>query len=96
MKDYLELSDFTHEIPLDERLKAIASRMKAIRRRRKLTQANLADRSFVSYGSIKRFETSGQISLESLFRLAIALGVSGELDRLFASVPPTFEEVSCE
>lgn len=32
--------------------------------------------SSVSYGSIKRFETTGQISLLSLTKIATALGVS--------------------
>lgn len=36
----------------------------------------LSDMSSVSYGSIKRFETTGQISLLSLTKIATALGVS--------------------
>ena len=36
----------------------------------------LSDMSSVSYRSIKRFETTGQISLLSLTKIATALGVS--------------------
>jgi len=38
-----------------------------------LTQEGLASRSGVSLGSIKRFERSGKISLESLLQLALVL-----------------------
>ena len=37
------------------------------------TQPELATRSGVSLGSLKRFEGSGQISLESLLKLALVL-----------------------
>ena len=35
-----------------------------------LTQVGLANRSGVSLGSIKRFEATGQISLESLLKIS--------------------------
>lgn len=38
-----------------------------------LTQEGLANRSGVSLGSIKRFETDGEISLKSLLKLAVVL-----------------------
>lgn len=38
-----------------------------------LTQNGLAKRSGVSLGSLKRFETSGNISLESLLKLSLVL-----------------------
>lgn len=38
-----------------------------------LTQEGLANKSGVSLGSLKRFETTGQISLESLLKLAVIL-----------------------
>ena len=44
----------------------LAKRVRNIRRSRSRTQKKLADMSGVSYGSIKRFETTGQISLVSL------------------------------
>ena len=93
MKNYLELSDFFNEPSLEDELLSLAKRVKAVRKRRKLSQVELADRSFVSYGSIKRFEQTGQISLESLFRIAQALGIGDELKNLFTNVPPTREEV---
>ena len=72
----------------------LAKRLARIRRRRKLTQAQLSERSGVSYGSIKRFETTGQISLLSLTRLAMALDCADELRQLFSAVPyGSIEEV---
>jgi transcriptional regulator with XRE-family HTH domain len=38
-----------------------------------LTQEGLANKSGVSLGSLKRFESTGQISLESLLKLAVIL-----------------------
>lgn len=38
-----------------------------------LTQEGLANKSGVSLGSLKRFENSGQISLDSLLKLALIL-----------------------
>lgn len=38
-----------------------------------LTQEGLANKSGISLGSLKRFEKSGQISLESLLKIAVVL-----------------------
>lgn len=69
----------------------IANRMVRLRKRKKISQKELAVRSGVSLGSLKRFEQTGEISLKSLTMLAIALGVEGELDTLFSEVP--FESI---
>ncbi|MDO4484937.1 MAG: helix-turn-helix transcriptional regulator [Clostridia bacterium] len=65
---------------------AIARRFARIRKRRGLSQLQLAEKSNVSYGSIKRFETSGQISLISLTKLCVALDCTDELRRMFTNV----------
>lgn len=65
----------------------LAERVKRIRRRRKITQAELSRKSGVSYGSIKRFESTGMISLLSLTRIAIALGCGEEIRTMFSRVP---------
>ena len=66
--------------------KALAVRVRNIRKRRGLTQQQLSTRSNVSFGSIKRFETSGRISLLSLTKLAVALDCADELRSLFSNV----------
>ena len=76
---------------MDEQL---AQRLKRIRKRKKLSQQELSKRSGVSYGSIKRFEATGMISLLSLTKLAVALGCSGEITQLFRDIPyESIEEV---
>ena len=42
--------------------------------------------SGVSYGSVKRFEASGQISLLSLTKIAMALDLTEEIRSLFTEV----------
>ena len=53
----------------------IAQKIVRLRKRKKITQKQLAARSGVSLGSLKRFEQSGEISLQSLTKIAIALDV---------------------
>lgn len=65
----------------------LANRVRKIRKRRSISQTQLADMSHVSYGSIKRFESTGQISLISLTKIASALGIADELRNLFTEVP---------
>ncbi len=60
----------------------LAARLKKIRRQVKLSQADLAERSGVSLGSLKRFENSGKISLESLLKLAHLLGKLKDFENL--------------
>ncbi|MGN0246768.1 MAG: helix-turn-helix domain-containing protein [Lachnospiraceae bacterium] len=68
--------------------------MKQLRKRKKISQKELAARSGVSLGSLKRFEQSGEISLQSFTKLAIALEVEKELETLFTEVPfDSIEEV---
>ena len=72
----------------------IAQKIVRLRKRKKITQKQLAARSGVSLGSLKRFEQSGEISLQSLTKIAIALDVEIELEDLFNNVPfASIEEV---
>jgi transcriptional regulator with XRE-family HTH domain len=48
-----------------------------------ITQSDLAARSGVSLASLKRFEQTGQISLTSLLRLAMALNALNDFAALF-------------
>jgi len=72
----------------------IANRLKTIRKRYNFSQKDLSTKSGVSFGSIKRFEQTGEISLLSLSKIAIALELEDELDKLFLDVPfMSIEEV---
>ena len=65
----------------------LAQRVRNIRKRRSISQEKLASMSGVSYGSIKRFEMTGKISLLSLTKIAMALDIAGELRDIFTNVP---------
>lgn len=65
----------------------LAQRVRNIRKRRSISQEKLASMSGVSYGSVKRFESTGQISLLSLTKIAMALDIAGELRNIFSQVP---------
>lgn len=61
----------------------LSARFRNVRRAAKMSQATLATRSGVSLGSIKRFERTGDISLASLLKLAMALGYEEDFNGLF-------------
>ena len=67
-----------------ELLQYIADRAKASRLALNLTQMGLEQRSGVSLGTIKKFERTGKISLESLLKIAAALGATKEFEVLFS------------
>ncbi len=76
---------------MDEKL---AQRVKRIRKRKSISQEQLSQMSGVSFGSVKRFETTGKISLLSLTKIAIALNCAEEIRALFMDVPyQSIEEV---
>ena len=73
---------------------ALAQRLSRVRKRRNISQKQLSEKSNVSFGSIKRFETSGQISLISLTKLCVALDCVEEIRNLFTNVEyASIEEV---
>ena len=88
------------ELPLEfvtyyEKQLEIAKRFVVIRKNKKVSQQRLSVISGVSYASIRRFETTGEISLSSLVKLALALQLYDDLDNLFRSrqTYKTIEEV---
>ena len=62
---------------------SLAERHKKLRKKLSLTQAEMAERSGVSLGSLKRFENTGKISLESLLKLAHLIGRLEDFDTVF-------------
>ena len=61
----------------------LAVRFKKLRKYKKLSQSELADKSGVSLGSLKRFEHTGQISLESLLKLAHLFDRLDDFEEIF-------------
>jgi len=71
-----------------EMQKRLASRVRDLRLELNLSQYTLSERSGVSYGSLKKFEQTGQISLASLLKLAVILECLDDFKRLFALKSP--------
>ncbi|MEA1892608.1 MAG: XRE family transcriptional regulator [Campylobacterota bacterium] len=58
-----------------------------------LTQDGLSKRSGVTLGSLKRFESSGQISLESLLKLAFILECLDDFVNIANATKPTINSI---
>ena len=67
-----------------EIIEQIAKKAKAKRLSLNLSQKTLSERSGVSYGTLKKFERTGQISLSSLLKLALVLTALDGFDDLFS------------
>ena len=80
------------EIALD-----IAKRAREKRLSLNFSQKTLAERSGVSISSLKKFEQSGKISLESLLQISLVLDSMKDFDQLFTKTyinkPMSLEEI---
>lgn len=61
---------------------SLADNIRAIRKEKKISREELSEISGVSYSSLRRFENTGMISLESLLRISNALGRLNEFETL--------------
>lgn len=82
--------DFVWETPSEIAMN-LAKRIKRIRKRKKITQVQLANRCNVSYGALKKFEQTGEIALVSLIKIAMELNVSDEINELFTK--PVYQSI---
>lgn len=69
-----------------EMAREIAKKAREKRLKLNLSQQTLSEKSGVSYGTLKKFEQKGQISLESLLKIALALGEMDTFEHLFTKV----------
>ena len=67
----------------NEIAKELVEKIKQQRKKLKISQIQLAAKSGVSLGSIKRFESKYEISLNSFIKILIALNLEGDLENLF-------------
>ena len=88
MNKMLSTTEFKTAEDID---RILAKRLKDIRKRKKLSQEDLAYKSGVSLGSLKRFESTGKISLLSFTKLAKVLGYSDDIEDLFTE--PRYESI---
>ena len=78
MNDFL----FNPKTPNDI-AKELVEKIKQHRKKLKISQAQLATKSGVSLGSIKRFESKYEISLNSFIKILIALNLEQDLENIF-------------
>lgn len=71
-----------------EMQKKIASHVRTKRLDFNYSQKTLSEKSGVSYGVLKKFEQTGQISLESLLQLALALEATDDFKEIFTKLRP--------
>ena len=68
---------------LNDIAKELVKKIKQHRKKLKISQSQLAAKSGVSLGSIKRFESKYEISLNSFIKILIALNLEHDLENLF-------------
>ena len=83
MDNKFDISEFVNVRTQESVRKDLVDRFVKRRKEAGYTQNKLSHVSGVSYASIRRFETNGEISLTSLLKLADALDILNDFDELF-------------
>ena len=76
-------NQFLNQKTPNEIAKSLADKIKERRKKLQISQEVLAQKSGVSLGSIKRFETKYEIALQSFIKIAIALDLDKDIETLF-------------
>ena len=84
MENDFDISEFVDVRTQEAVRKNLTDRFVRKRKEAGFTQKELSLRTGVSYASIRRFETKGEISLTSLLMLADALDMLEDFDKLFS------------
>lgn len=83
MENKFDIADFVNTVTVQSVTEQIVEREKQQRKKMRLSQRDLANKSGVSYASIRRFESVGEISLSSLLKIANALDCLEEFNAIF-------------
>jgi transcriptional regulator with XRE-family HTH domain len=78
-----DIGQFVNALTEESVLNNMVARVKKKRKAMKISQKALAEQSGVSYASIRRFESTGEISLVSLLKIAHALHCLKDFEELF-------------
>lgn len=84
MNRKFDISDFVSVPTIQSTQASLIERVKTRRKELKLSQRLLAEKSGVSYASIRRFETTGDIAFLSLLKISNALDCLRDFDGLFS------------
>ena len=85
MKKRFDISDFVNIPTIQSTLVSLTDRVKERRKELKISQKLLAQKSGVSYASIRRFESTGDIALVSLLKIASVLNCLEDFNALFSN-----------
>ena len=83
MEKKFDIADFVKIQTIQSVTEQLVEREKQRRKKMHLSQRDLANKSGVSYASIRRFENIGEISLNSLLKIANALDCLEEFNSVF-------------
>ena len=83
MKKRFDISDFVNVQTIQSTLVSLTDRVKERRKELKLSQKLLAQKSGVSYASLRRFESTGDIAFVSLLKIARVLNCLEDFNTLF-------------
>ena len=83
MEKKFDLAAFVKTQTIQSVTEQLVEREKLRRKKMHLSQRDLANKSGVSYASIRRFENIGEISLNSLLKIANALDCLEEFNSVF-------------
>lgn len=83
MKNKFDIGQFVNTLTEQSVINGLVERVKKKRKQMKLSQKLLSQKSGVTYASIRRFETTGEISLSSLLKIAHALDSLKDFEGLF-------------
>lgn len=83
MKKEFDIADFVKAQSIQLITEHLVEREKQRRKKMNLSQKDLALKSGVSYASIRRFESIGEISLNSLIKIANVLECLDDFNVLF-------------
>lgn len=83
MKEIFDINDFVSVPTESKTILEVVERFKKRRKELGISQKKLSTRSGVSYASIRRFESTGEISFSSLIKLANAIDCLNDFEALF-------------
>lgn len=83
MEKKFDIGNFVKTHTIQSVTEQLVEREKQWRKKLHLSQRDLANKSGVSYASIRRFESIGEISLNSLLKIANALDCLEEFNLIF-------------
>ncbi len=83
MENKFDIGQFVNILTEQSVVSGIVERAKKKRKQMKISQKQLSQKSGVAYASIRRFESTGDISLASLLKIAQALNALKDFENIF-------------